>query len=149
MYKENVLQEEGVFKTIFENACNGMAIVGLDGSWIKVNQSICTMLGYTENELYATNFQKLTHPDDLDGDMANLNKLISGDIPSYQIEKRYMHKQGQIIWGLLSVSLVRDDLYQPLYFVSQINNITKQKNTEEEKNKLNEIIRSKNKRLTS
>lgn len=149
MYKENVLQDESVFKTIFENACNGMAIVGLDGSWIKVNQSICMMLGYTEDELYATNFQKLTHPDDLGDDMANLNKLISGDIPSYQIEKRYLHKQGQIIWGLLSVSLVRDALFQPLYFVSQINDITRQKKAETDKNKLTNIIQEKNKRLTS
>lgn len=149
MNTEKALQDEGVFKTIFEKACNGLAIVGLDGAWIKVNQSICNMLGYTEDELYATNFQKLTHPEDLGDDITHLNKLISGDIANYKIEKRYIHKQGYVIWGLLSVTLVRDHQYQPLYFVSQINDITKQKKTEAERNTLTKIVQDKNKRLTS
>ena len=149
MYKDNILTDEGVFKIIFENAYNGFAIVGLEGAWIKVNESICEMLGYTENELYATNFQKLTHPDDLGNDMVNLNKLLSGEIDSYQIEKRYIHKEGDTVWGLLSVSLVRDTLNKPLYFVSQINNITKRKKIEADKTELTAIMKQKNKRLTS
>ena len=112
------------FRTAFETAAHGMALVGPDGTWLKVNKALCDMLGYAESELLQTNFQRITHPDDLNDNLKNARRLLSGEIPSYQTQKRYVHKEGHEVWGLLSVSLVKDKLDQPLYFVSQILDIT-------------------------
>ena len=118
---ENALR----FKSAFEYSPNGMALVGLEGNWLMVNQSLCDMLGYTKDEFIHLTFQQMTHREDLDIDLRLLRQVIDGRINTYSIEKRYLHKQGNIVFGLLNVSLIRDDSGNPLYFVSQINNITK------------------------
>lgn len=112
------------FRTAFETAAHGMALVAPDGTWLKVNKALCAILGYYESELLQTNFQKVTHPDDLSENLRNARLLLSGEISSYQAQKRYLHKEGHEVWGLLSVSLVKDKVDQPLYFVSQIQDIT-------------------------
>lgn len=127
------LQEsEERFRNAFDYAGIGMALVDLDGRFMKVNQSLCQMTGYSESELLATTFHAITHPDDLAADVTLAKRLLAGEIRSYQLEKRYIHKQGQIVWILLSGSLVRDSQDQPLYFIAQIQDISDRKSTEDQ-----------------
>jgi PAS domain S-box-containing protein len=121
---------EQQFRSAFENATIGMALVSLNGDWMKVNHVICDMLGYTREQLMARNFQQITHPDDLERDTGMVTKVLAGEINNYQIEKRYIHKNGNIVWALLSVSLVRDNNGLPLHFVSQIENVTQRRSAE-------------------
>lgn len=119
------------FRGAFEHASIGMAIVGLDGKWKQVNKSLSKTLGYSSAELIKLTFQDLTHPEDLNKDLNSLDKLIKGKKDSYEIEKRYFHKNGSIIYAILSVSIVRDQFGKPLQFVSQIVDITNRKKTED------------------
>jgi PAS domain S-box-containing protein len=96
-----------------------------------VNPALCRLVGYSADELLALTFQDITHPDDLQADLSLLRRVLAGVQPSYQMEKRYYHKQGHIVWILLSVSLVRDAAGQPLYFISQIEDITERKAAEQ------------------
>ena len=121
---------EQQFRSAFENATIGMALVSLDGKWMRVNRVLCELLGYTPDEFMALTFQDITHPDDLEHDVGMVAKVLDGQMNNYQIEKRYIHKNGQIIWALLSVSLVRDNTGKPLHFVSQIENITLRRSAE-------------------
>ena len=118
------------FRNAFESASIGVAIVALDGRWIRVNPALCEMLGYAERELLSTDFQSVTHPDDLESDTANIRRLVSGGTRFYHLVKRYFHKQGHVVWAMLSASLVRDEQGRPLYFVSQILDITQRKQAE-------------------
>ncbi|WP_027359991.1 PAS domain S-box protein [Desulforegula conservatrix] len=132
---EAVIREsEERFRGAFETAPHGMAIVSMEGKWTKVNQALCDILGYSRDEFLATDFQAITHPDDLEADLEFVNQLTGGIIDNYQMEKRYIHKNGSIIWGLLSVSLVRKNDGTPLYFVSQIQDIDDRKQSELRKN---------------
>ncbi|TKS63302.1 MAG: hybrid sensor histidine kinase/response regulator [Nitrospira sp.] len=115
----------------FQDAAIGMALVGLDGHWLQVNPALCKLVGYTQPELLATTFQAITHPDDLDTDLAFVRQVLASEIPTYQMEKRYFHKQGHIVWILLDVSLVRDPATHPLFFIAQIQDISKRKWAEE------------------
>ncbi len=117
-------------ETAFDDAPIGMAMVGLDGEWLKVNRALCILTGYSEDELRKLTFQDLTHPDDLDADLDLLNSTIAGEIDSYETEKRYFTKQNRLIWVLLSVSMVRDDDGSPSYFVSQLLDISERKRLE-------------------
>src|SRR5215217_4842595 len=123
-------ESEERFRSAYDYAAIGMALVGLDGGWLQANRALCDFTGYTEQELLTTTFQAITHPDDLAIDLSNVRALVAGDILSYQMEKRYFHKNGATIWALLSVSLVRDAEGQPRYFISQIQDITERKQTD-------------------
>lgn len=142
----NLVKDE-LFENIFHNANDGIAIVSLEGRWVKVNQSIVNLFGYREEELYKLSFKDLTHKEDIDKDLDNFNRLTDGEIDSYQIEKRYFHKNGGIIWALLSVSVVTDEVNRPLYFISQITDITSQKETAWQLSLLTNIVREQNKKL--
>lgn len=133
---ENHLRiSEESFRGAFENATIGMALIGPDGAWIRVNKSVCDITGYSEEELLKLTFQDITHPDDLDLDIHHLQELIQGKRESYSMEKRYFHKDGHIVWIILSVSMVKNLDGEPLYFVSQITDISKRKRAFEELNK--------------
>lgn len=112
------------FSGAFNTAPQGMALVGLDGRWMEVNDALCTMLGYSRAELQQSEIKRVTHPDDVGTDLQLIQQLLNGEISDYQLEKRYLDKQGRVLWILLSVSLVRDATGQPLYFVSQIQNFS-------------------------
>ncbi len=129
--EEALGEKERRFRGAFEASAIGMALVGLDGRWLEVNQSVCDIFGYPEQELLAKTFQDLTHPDDLEEDLEDVRRLIDDQIPYYRMEKRYYHRDGYIVWGALSVSLVRDAWGCPLYFVSQVEDITEKKLCEE------------------
>ncbi len=103
---ERALREtEEHFRNAFDYAAIGMALVSPQGAWLRVNRSLCELVGYTEKELLNSNFQTVTHADDLGNDLANLYRLIQGETPTCQVEKRYVHRFGQIVWALNSVSL--------------------------------------------
>jgi hypothetical protein len=124
-------ESEVRFRNAFDYAGIGMALVDVDGRFMKVNHSLCQITGYSESELLATTFQAITHPDDLAADVTLRHQLLRRKICSYQLEKRYIHKQGEIVWILLTASLVSDAQDQPLYFIAQMQNISDRKSTEE------------------
>lgn len=111
----------------FHGAPIGIALVGLDGTWLKVNRAVCDMTGYSEEELRQKTFQMITHPDDLDADLELVRRVIEGEIKNYEMEKRYFRADGSTIWALLAVSLVRAPDGSPAYFVSHIQDITARK----------------------
>jgi PAS domain S-box-containing protein len=125
-----------------------MALIAPDGTWLKVNQAICDIVGYTASELVKLDFQTVTHPDDLEDDLTLLKQLLGGEIQTYNLDKRYFHKNGQLIWAKLTVSLVRDDDQQPLYFISQIQDITAQKKASDELSLANQEMEEFSYRLT-
>lgn len=112
----DALTANSLFQNAFEFAAIGMALVSSEGKWLRVNRSICEITGYSEAELLTRTFQDITHPDDLDLDLANVSKMLAGEIKTYQMEKRYFHKDGSIVWVLLSVSLVHNRSGAPLFF---------------------------------
>ena len=115
------------FRGAFESAAVGMALVGLAGEWLEVNQALLDMLQYDEDELLKLTFQEITHPDDLELDLQHMEALTAGRIPSYQMEKRYFCKDGSVIWVVLSGSMVRGGNGDPLHYIAQIENITERK----------------------
>lgn len=117
-------ESEARFRGAFDGASIGMALVAVDGRFLQVNPALCGILGYTEAELLGTTFPEITHPDHLDTDQELLHQLRANAIPSYQIEKYYVRKDGEVICGRLTVSLVRDAGNAPLYFVAQVQDIT-------------------------
>ena len=122
--EEALRLSEERFSNAFEYAAIGMALVSLNGRWLKVNQALCDSIGYSAKELSGKTFQDITHPDDLEADLANVRQLLDGEISSYKMEKRYFHKEGRVVWALLGVSLLRDKQNKPLYFISQIEDIS-------------------------
>jgi PAS domain S-box-containing protein len=117
-------ESEQRFRLAMANAPIGMALVGLDGRFIEVNDSLCAILGRARDELVALTFQDITHTEDLEADLANAGQLLAGEIHHYEMEKRYLHPSGPDVWALLSGSLVRDDEGEPLYFIAQIVDIS-------------------------
>ena len=120
------------FRGAFETAAHGMALVSLEGGFIMANASLCAILGYSNAELLAKNFQTITHPEDLNADLIYMNQLLERKIDSFQMEKRYFHKNGNVIWVLLSVSIVRTSAGVSVHFVAHIQDITLAKMAEQE-----------------
>jgi len=120
-----------------------LAHVGLDGSWLKVPQTLCELLGYTEQELLAGTFGDVTHPDDFEADWSQRQRLIRGEIKSFDLEKRYIHKEGHTLWVYLNCSVVEDDAGKPVHFITYIRDITDRKFAEQallESNERNQAI---------
>jgi two-component system, cell cycle sensor histidine kinase and response regulator CckA len=120
------------FSSAFEHAPIGMALVAPDSGFIKVNRTLCELLGYTPEELQAKTFRAVTHPDDVEASVEYARQVLAGDVRFYQMEKRYLHKSGRPVWVWLSTSLLRDSEGRPLYFISQIQDITERKRAEED-----------------
>jgi len=135
------------FHQAFEWAPIGMALVSLQGEWLRVNKMLCQILDRSEQELLAKTFQEITYPDDLELDMEQMHDLLEGKISSYHMEKRYLYKNGAVIWASLHVTLVRNQDGSPLYFISQIKDISEQKAMELERINTLEVITRQNERL--
>jgi PAS domain S-box-containing protein/diguanylate cyclase (GGDEF)-like protein len=125
-------EAEERFRMAFEHAPIGIALVSPEGGWLRVNGRLCAMLGYTEDELAPRTFQELTHPDDLDADLEYVRAMLAGEIQTYEMEKRYVRRDGRVTWMALSVSLVRDPDGRPLYFISQLQDIDERKRAQGE-----------------
>ncbi|MBY0229502.1 MAG: PAS domain S-box protein, partial [Gemmataceae bacterium] len=139
---EGALREsEERFRRLFEESGIGMAIVAPDGRWLRVNEAMARMLGYTEAELLAIDFQAVTHPDDLGPDLALVRSTLAGERRGYQMEKRYWHRDGRLVWVILTVSLVRGEAGEPLYFISQVQDISERKRLEQELRRSEEHFR--------
>lgn len=131
------LQEQAqFFRNAFEYAAIGMALVAPDGRFLDVNASLCRIVGYSKEELLQRNFQSITHPDDLDADLHYVEQMLQKTIDTYQMEKRYFHKSGEIVWILLSVSLVCDEQGAPKVFISQIQDVTERKRLDREQREI-------------
>jgi len=118
---------EAAFRSIFDLASIGMALVAPDGGWINVNRAMCEIVGYTEDELRQLTFQDITHPDDLDSDLELAACLRTGARERYQLDKRYVRKDGSVVWANLNVSCKRDAAGEVAYFVVMVKDIQAQK----------------------
>jgi PAS domain S-box-containing protein len=135
--EEELKESAGRFRSTFENAPIGMALVSLDNHYRQVNQAFCDMLGYSQEELLSWRTFDITHPDDLEASIARTQALLEGAVERDLLEKRYIRSDGEIVWALSSVSLVRDSRGDPAYFVSQYQNITERKKAEEDMKEAN------------
>src|SRR6201996_8186407 len=118
------------FEAAFPASPHGVAIVGLDGSFLLVNQKLADIVGYPKDQLVDLTLQEITHPDDLEADLAQMHGLIAGEIDSYEMEKRYYTREGRLIWVLLAAAIVREEDGTPRHFISQIQDISTRKRLE-------------------
>jgi diguanylate cyclase (GGDEF)-like protein/PAS domain S-box-containing protein len=130
------------FRNAFEHAVIGMALMGLDGRFLTVNPSLCGIAGYTAQELLTSSFQAITHSDDLEADLEAMRQMLEGEILSYEVERRLNVRRGGETWVLLSLSLVRDGNGEPLYFLAQLQDITKRKHAEDELQNAHEKLKA-------
>jgi PAS domain S-box-containing protein len=128
---ERALREsEERFGNAFTYSPHGMGIVGIDGRWIRVNKSLCEMLGYSAEELQALTVRAVTHPDDAGEDVQLIQRLVSGSSASYDRIKRYYRKDGEMIWVSVAVSAVHDQSGKTMYLIGQVENITARRELE-------------------
>lgn len=137
-------RHEESFSKTFKNATTGMALVAKDGSWIRVNNGICKSFGYTKKELLQLTFQDITHPDDLNKDLELLQEVLEHKRDSYQLEKRYFHKKGNIVYSILTVTAVKDIDNTISHFISQIVDITPRIEAEKKLKTLVDVTKSQN-----
>ena len=140
--EEALRESEKRFRATFDQAAVGVAQVAPDGRWLRVNQRLCQITGYTEEELLEKTFQDITHPDELDADLKQAHQLLAGEIETYSMEKRYLRKDGSTIWVNLSVSLVRGPSGEPDYFISVIEDISDRVRAEEASERSGESYRT-------
>ncbi len=115
------------YRAMFEQAAVGIAQVSMDGHWLRTNPRLCSMVGYTEQELLQKNVHDITHPDDMPEDWRLCQLALAGHFSNFTMEKRYIHKQGHHVWVNLAVSIVRDREGRPLYFGSVVEDISERK----------------------
>ena len=130
-WEESLRDSESTNRATFEHAALGIAHVAPDGRFLRVNDKLCAIVGYTREELINATFQDITHPDDLGADLDQVRQVLVGKIKTYSLEKRYLRKDRSIVWVNLSVSLVRADSGSPRHFISIVEDITERKRTEE------------------
>ena len=128
---QQLQESEEVNRATFDQAAVGIAHVGIDGSWLRVNDKLCTIVGYPRENLLRMTFQDITHPDDLETDLEYVRQVLSGEIKTYSMEKRYYRKDRYLVWTNLTVSLARNATGDPLHFISVVENITERKQAEQ------------------
>lgn len=124
-------EEKNRFETLFESSNVGIALLNLDGRLFRVNKSLCELLGYSEADMLAMNFYYLVHPSDLNALQIRIQEMINKQINSYQCEQQCFRKNGEVLWTMSTLTLIRDDMDHPIYFILQIQNISLQKQAEE------------------
>ena len=128
-----IAQEQSArFQYAFEGGVTGMALVAPDGGFMSVNTALCEMVGYTQEEMLARNFQSITHPNDLGASAEQHRALITGAAESFEMEKRYLHRDGQEVWVQLGVTAVRDTDGSVSYFINQTHDVTTRRRFEQE-----------------
>lgn len=124
-------ESEARFEATFKQAAVGIALVAPDGRWLRVNDKLCSIVGYSQEELLAKTFQDITHPDDLNTDLGQVQRMLANEIDTYALEKRYLHKGGNTVWVKLTVSLVRKTDAKPDYFISVVEDVSARKAAEQ------------------
>ncbi|WOD36989.1 PAS domain S-box protein [Nodosilinea sp. E11] len=124
-------ESEARFRSTFEQSALGIVEASLDGQMMQVNQKFCQMIGYPMAELRGKTYRDITHPDDIGDDDANVQRLLSGEVTSFEMEKRYLRADGSLLWVILAGSLVRDGLGQPQYLLGVVNDISDRKRAEQ------------------
>ena len=147
--EEALRESEEQFRGIFDYSKVGVNVLGADYKYIKVNRAFCDMIGYSEKELLAHDFERITHADDIESNLSLSRKLRAGQIDFFHLEKRYIHKNGGIVWGDLTVSAVRKEDGTLRYVIAIIQDMTERKRAEqallEAKEKAEEATRLKDK----
>lgn len=123
-------ESEERFRSTFEQAAVGMAYISPEGRFLRINQKICEMIGYSIEEMMAKSFQDITHPDDLGIDLLAFQQVLEGERTDYTLDKRYIHQDGSILWINLTIGLLRDEAGKPRYFVSVVKDISLRKEAE-------------------
>ncbi len=129
--EDDLRESEERFRTVIQHSGAGIAVVDPEGKFIHVNPAMANLLGYTEKELLRMDFQSISHPEDIAQEMEKVARLLKGEMESYRQEKRYLHKNGRIMWALFTASLVRDRQGNPRYFIGQAQDITDRVRAEE------------------
>ncbi len=144
--EDNLRDSEKRFRSVFHQSAVGWARLSPDGVWLSVNKKLCDIVGYSQEELLSKTFQDITHPDDLEAELAYFQKLLANEIQTYSMEQRFLKKNGDLIWVNITVSLMRDTNNDPDYFISIIEDITYRKLVERtlriERDKLKKILNS-------
>jgi PAS domain S-box-containing protein len=139
--QEALRDSEERFRSTFEQAAVGIAHVSPSGRWLRVNQRLCEIVGYTREELLQRRFHDVTHPDDRETDLATAGQMLAGEIQTYSQEKRYIRKDGTVIWIHPTVSLLREPSGKPKYFIVVVQDVTDRKRAEQEKEVLETQLR--------
>ncbi|MFH1659435.1 MAG: ATP-binding protein [Pseudomonadota bacterium] len=141
------------FEATFEQAAVGIALVALDGRWLRVNARLAAIVGYSSDELLARTFQDITYPDDLETDLDYLRRMLAGEIHTYSLEKRYLLKEGGLVWVNLTVALARTEAGSPDYFISVVEDISVRKRIgqelDQQRSHLEELVESRTQELAS
>jgi len=135
-------ESEERFRAIFDRAPSGIVVVDLSGRFIQVNEGFAEILGYTREELQARSFQEITHPDDLPESLALKEDLLAGKLDKHRYEKRYIRKDGRIVWVDITVSQIHDSSGKPKYFVAVVDDITERKQVEEALRETNHTLQA-------
>lgn len=138
--EEALRLSEETFRAAMEHAPIGMVLVSRTGRWLQVNPALCRLLGYSKEELLEKDFQSITYPDDLEPYVEALVRLLLNEINACQLEKRYYHKSGRLVWTLLSVSLMRRADGEPDFLIAQIQDISERKEMERMKNEFISVV---------
>ena len=128
---EQLQQSKKQLEDTFEQAATGMAHSEIGGSWIRVNQRYCDIVGYTREEMRHMHFRDFTHADDMELDMRQLKRTLDGEITNYSFEKRYIHRLGHVVWAHITISLVRKPTGEPDYLIAVVQDISARKATEQ------------------
>jgi PAS domain S-box-containing protein len=138
--RNELRQSEAVLEKIYNLAGAGIAQISLTGEFLMLNQTFCQIVGYSQEEMQNKTFAEITYPDDLEADLANVSLLLSGELASYKMEKRYVKKDGELIWVELMGSIVRDENNEPLFFVAVVTDITGRKQDELDRKKKSQAV---------
>jgi PAS domain S-box-containing protein len=128
--EEELRASEERYRATFNNAAVGIAHVGLDGRWLRFNDAVCSITGHSPEALLQKTFADITHPDDVERDWAQARRLLSGEIATYTMEKRYLRRDGQVVWARLTASLLRGSDGQVRNFIAVLEDISEQKSAE-------------------
>ncbi len=135
-------ESEQRFRAMYDQAAVGVSLMGRDGRWVLVNQKLCEILGYTQDELLQRSFQDITYPADLDDSLAHLRRALANEVQTYSLEKRHVRKDGSLVWVNVTGSVVRDPSGEPQYGLAVVEDITERKRAEAELKELSERFRS-------
>ena len=131
---------EEAFRSAMESASSGMALVDINGRFLKVNPAICELFGYTDAELSQMNLKEISHPAELEKWLTSAREVLKGKQPSFQTEKRYIHKSGRIVWVLANISLAYDADGNPKWFIAQVQDITERREMERMKSEFVSVV---------